>query len=74
MTFAIIGKASTLYFITIHSEIEEVLNTAGVPYKEELGVSHETKQALKYGLIGGFIAFLLVIAFFTVNWRGIRWR
>lgn len=35
VTFAIIGKASTLYFITINSEIQEILNSAGVPYKEE---------------------------------------
>jgi len=72
VTFAIIGKASTLYFITISPEVKEVLNSAGVPYRQELGVSHETKQMLKYGLIGGFIAFLFVMVILSVNKNRLR--
>jgi len=62
VTFAIIGRAATLYFITISPEVQEVLNKAGVEYKQELGVSYDTKQTIKYSLIGaGFAVFILVL-------------
>ena len=61
VTFAIIGRASTLYFITIHNEVEDVLNHVGVPYKEEFGISYETKQTIKYSLFGAIIVILILV-------------
>jgi len=57
VSFALIGRASTLYFITVSPEIQHVLNQVNVT--PEFGhISTETRNYIKYALIGGGTALI----------------